>query len=290
VTRSLRTSGATPYHAACPRPGSAALPGGPIDLRKWYLDVVTDDGTAAILYWATVKVSGVRLGYAATLVTTPDGDRLQSATPFAGDAPDAAEDGTIAVRHSELSVDGTWDPLDRAAERTLLDTDAGAVRWHALAPRCRVTCTIGDRTLTGLGYVELLTLTLPPWKLPIDTLHWGRLLTAEHSATWIRWEGAHPLSVLLVDGAAVEAPTIDTHALAWPGGRATLETRETMRDGPIGPKVLSAVPGIAKLAPASLLLARETKWRSEGRLVLGDDVSHGQAIHEVVRFRTEDDA
>ena len=46
-------------------------------LVKWYFDLVTDDGTAVIAYAARLRLTGVRLTYAATLISPPAGSACE---------------------------------------------------------------------------------------------------------------------------------------------------------------------------------------------------------------------
>ena len=58
---------------------------------------------------------------------------------------------------------------------------AGSIVWTCLQPGSRVNISLGDRQLAGLGYAECLSVTLPPWRLPLSELRWGRFVSAEHS-------------------------------------------------------------------------------------------------------------
>ena len=56
---------------------------------------------------------------------------------------------------------------------------------------------------SGLGYAERLVLTIPPWKLPIETLRWGRFLSPSDWIVWIDWQGEHPQTIVYRNGARV---------------------------------------------------------------------------------------
>jgi hypothetical protein len=132
-----------------------------------------------------------------------------------------------------------------------------------------VSLNIAGRPVTGLGYVEVLTLTLPPWRLPIDELRWGRFCAADGGAVWIEWRGPHPLKLGLLDGAP--APFMPE--------RLGLRDHRVLRSGRIGETALAMIPRLDRL-PGRVLGLSETKWLSRGALA----GSEGWAIHEVVRW------
>ncbi len=230
-------------------------------LSKWYLDCVTADGQVFLAYWARLRWRALTLNYSSVL------DGPCSIKP----CPEPACAGDRVEWHApELGVDGVWHALDPAASRTLYDSN-GAVDWHCVLPRGRAEIRYGNQCLHGLGYVEQLTMTVPPWRLPIDELHWGRLLTESGSLVWIDWRGPSPLQVVLRNGVLADSALV---------AEVHLDRSLVLRDGVLGGTALSVVPRIDRLFPFRILQVQETKWRSHGVL---DGVS-GWAIHEVVRW------
>lgn len=158
-----------------------------------------------------------------------------------------------------LGVSGVWEALDPRFSVTLIP----GVQWDCMQPRSRVSLA----GLQGLGYAEVLTLTIAPWSLPIDELRWGRFASEGHGKVWIEWRGPHPLAQVLVDGKAGEAPLV-------------LDDDAVLRSGRIEETALSIIPNLASMLPGRILGLTETKWRSRGTM-LG---RQGFAIHEVVRW------
>jgi len=246
---------------------------------------VDPDGRTAIVYAATLSIAGVRFGYASTFLREPDLPSRERASAFGVTLPGELA-GVISFAHGGLDVETRHVPLDPPLDRTLLETLLGSVRWSCVAPRAEATIRIGDATIVGLGYAESIRMTIAPWDLPIDTLHWGRALSRDRSATWIRWEGPEPLSLLAIDGVERPARRIDSHAVEWEGGAIDLVTEATLRDAPIGGRILSTLPGIGRFAPTAILAAHETKWLGRARWSPAGPGDAGSfAIHEVVRFR-----
>jgi hypothetical protein len=169
-----------------------------------------------------------------------------------------------------VGIEGSWQALDPPVSQTLYDSD-GTVEWECCQPRGRAEVRIGHERLRGLGYVERLTMTVPPWRLPIEELHWGRLLTEAGSLVWIDWRGPRPLQLVFRNGAEAEPALL---------ARLELDRGLVLRDGALGKTALAIVPQVGRLFPWRILRVQETKWRSRGVL----DGMSGWAIHEVVRW------
>ena len=68
-----------------------------------------------------------------------------------------------------------------------------------MQPRSRVEVLVGDCEFNGLGYAECLTVTVPPWQLPIRQLRWGRFVAPDRSLAWIDWQGPFSTSISIID-------------------------------------------------------------------------------------------
>ena len=241
-------------------------------LRKWYLDCIAEDGELAVAYCAELRWGALALSYASLLqLDDAQGTRVRS-TLRACPEPELAGQRLSWVAPA-LGISGTWDARASAFSAELSE----GVRWECVQPRSQVELRLPDgRMLLGLGYAEILTLTIPPWRLPIRELRWGRFAGAEHGAVWIEWQGPHPVNLVLIDGAPAEL-SID--------GVLRLSESRVLRSGRIGETALSIIPDLEKVFPGRIVGLEETKWRSRGALTLaGAPVENGWAIHEVVRW------
>lgn len=266
-------------------------------VTKWYLDVCTDEGAVAIAYAARIHWRRMRLHYSAVLERSPDGEVFERMT-LRGFREPREDAGTLRWEQPRLGVSASWRPL---RERTpvehepqgLLQTPEGDVIWNLRSGRAEVDWN-GERRHRGLGYVERLDVTLPPWDLPIDELRWGRFVGRGGDAAWIEWRGAYPLRLLWKNGASVLAESFVVGGAEAPGPPSgTLSTwapdelglalsePKLLRDGPLVSTVFDKVPVLRRTLPARMLAATETKWCSAGRL---SDGTQGWAIHEVVRW------
>ena len=247
----------------------------PFSLRKWYLDCVAEDGEVLVAYHAELRWRRLSLRYASVL-------QLDGARSTLRDCPAPLLAGErISWEAPALHISGTWDALAPAADVELIP----GVRWRCLQPRSRVELRVAGRTLHGLGYAEELELTIPPWRLPIDELRWGRFAGESHGAVWIEWRGPHPLRLTLIDGVRAEAIRIAEDGVRAGGAELRLTEPRVLRSGRIGETALSIIPDLQKLFPGRIVGLEETKWRARGTLEgPGAEVGQGWAIHEVVRW------
>ena len=163
---------------------------------------------------------------------------------------------------------------------TLLESPDGSVNWQCVMPSADARLRVGDRELHGRGYAEILTMTLPPWKLPIDELRWGRFIGDAHSIVWIDWRGRHPLTLILRDGVTVEGLVRDDEVTS---GDVALSISDSV---PIRAATLGeSLPRVAAVLPGRLGSAKERKWCSRSTVRRGTQViDRGWVVHEVVTF------
>lgn len=280
-------------------------------LTKWYLDVVTEAGEVAVLYWARLEYHTFGGTYAGLMHRDVTG-RVRSATSLrAGGAPEvSAGPGSsreVAWSCSSLgATTGVWRSCTPTAERELWRSgarDRHAMRevgnsrgvvWSCIAPAADATLVLDGRTIRGTGYVERLHLSAVPWSLPIRELRWGRWIGRDdatnavaplRSVVWIDWRGTYPLTLIVRDGQQIEGSVGDQLVRI---GEATIALPHdaTLCEGPIGITALAGIPGVNRILPAALLATHEHKWLD--RSVLhepgGASAPAGWAIHELVRF------
>jgi len=261
-----------------PRP---QVEGTPFSLVKWYMDCVTDLGDAAILYCAHLRWRGLPVTYSSFL--SVDGRLVKSHSSMARYQLSSA-DGQILVDLPRLGVSGRWEASAAPFQRTVYEEVSGAVQWNCLQPRASVHLRIGDRELTGLGYAECLTVTLPPWQLPMRQLRWGRFVSPEDSLAWIDWQGSYSTNFAVHNGISCETLSVSDSEVAMRHATLRMEESFPLRAGRLGSTILPAAPALGKLLPRSLAIIEEHKWRSRGILTANDRSSAGWVIHEVVHW------
>jgi hypothetical protein len=251
-------------------------------LVKWYMDCVTDCGDAAILYCADLHWRGVHLTYSSVL--TVHKGLVESHSSMARYSLSATSN-QILVEFPRLEVSGSWKADAAPVQRTVYENASGSVEWNCLQPRSLVTLKVGGREYAGLGYVECLTVTLPPWQLPMRQLRWGRFVSAEESLAWVDWQGTYCTSFAIHNGRVCETLSVSDTEIAIPGATLRMEEGFSLRAGRLGATVLPGAPALGKLLPRSLRSIEEQKWRSRGIWKEQDRSSHGWVIHEVVHWK-----
>ena len=254
------------------------------ELIKWYLDCVSEEGEVFIGYSARLRWRAVSVHYSSSFQLR-DGEPEETSSLRRSSQP-VSEGAVLAWRCPSLQLNGKWSALEEPLEATVYDSELGAVEWQCLQPRASAeveSCGLGN--MSGLGYAERLTLSVPPWRIPIRELHWGRFLSATDSLIWIDWRGEHSTQLVFSNGAPARASRLkETGLLLDDGTTLLLDDRKALRNGPLG-GVLSRVPGLGSLVPGRIFDAREQKWRSRGVLRRPDGRRvTGWAIHEVVTW------
>jgi hypothetical protein len=250
-------------------------------LRKWYLDCTAPDGEVMILYHATLRWNLVRMKWGGLLhKKEPSARPLQQSTLRPGPEPER-HSGRILAANESLDVVGEWTLETPPHDRVLLERDDGHVRWCCCAPGASCRVRIAGRCIEGRGYGELLEMNMPPWKLPIRELRWGRWLDDHSSIVWIDWRGERPLSLLLSNGVEVPGAVEDDRVSVDGGPTLRLDRSGFLRDGELGATVLRGLPVLGGRIPPAIARTRETKWLSRGVCSNG---AVGWAVHERVCF------
>ena len=252
-------------------------------LHKWYLDVVTDTGDVLILYAGTVEWGRIAFDYASVLQYRDGVTRdVQSVRRVA--QPRLQADA-VTWRSGPLRVEGQWIRDAPEIQRTLVNGPDGLINWTCHMPRAQATVQFHEEKIAGLGYVESLTLTIPPSKLPFRTLRWGRHLSDRHWIVWIGWTGCGDRLWIWMDGEEQPAAAlVDGAPSRLDGGaRLRLSSARDVRDR----NVLESLTGLpAAMTPriaGSLAGLHEHKQVSRSSLVIADHaIDHGWALHEVV--------
>jgi len=239
-----------------------------------------------------VRWRGIGLAYSNLILT--DGVTGKSTSSMHG-AKIRREKKQILVALPRLGLEGQWTTRAAPVERTVYTCESGSVVWNCLQPAASVSLKIGKKELTGAGYAECLTLTLPPWQLPLRHLQWGRFVSdrdaptvdavTPDAVTWIDWEGPYAMSLVIHNGATREDTSISPNEVAWDGGTLRMEEPLALRAGRLESTILPAAPALSRIFPRSLFNVEEKKWRSRGILETPDRESRGWVIHETVDWK-----
>lgn len=255
-------------------------------LSKAYLDVVDREGRCAISYQARLAWGPLALRWDGLSLFEPGREPMHRSAWKTGDY--AASPARIGGRHKvsvlcdPVGANISCEPWCEPFAVRLLDTGAGTLEWSCDAAGADVLVQADEGvTVGGAGYAEHLELRMPPWKLPIDELRWGRWHCADtrRSVVWIDWRGERPLTLVLEDGATQDRASIEDGAIHWAGRSLCLTASRTLSSRTLAEILGGAAPLATRLPP---------RWRSlEDRKTLSRGTlgnESGWAIHEMVRF------
>ncbi len=255
-----------------------------MQIRKWYADCVTADGTVFIGYSAQVGLGPITLPYQATL-TGGKGEPLSQQTAWrTREMPDLDADGAT-WRCPKLNLDGRWSRASPPFHRVLLDTQSVTIDWRCHMPRAAAAVRVGDRDFEGPGYLEELRLRGNPTGIPIHELRWGRFLGEADSVVWIDWRGPNPLTVVLHNGIEAEGGRVTDEGVRFADFRLALggEDAWTLRDEVVEESVFPNQTWLRPFLPRALARLHEVKWAAPGCLQrTGASTSRGWVIYERV--------
>lgn len=264
-----------------------------IRLSKWYMDVVDAAGSGAIVYHASMEWGGVRLVQGEVLCFMPSGSGGGSrSTLRPGAEPLLTIAGGVARLHCSmagLGLHGTWAGSAPGVDVRLFESAAGYIDWHCAIPCGKAELAIGESRIQGLGYAERLEMTLPPSRLPMAEIRWGRFLSTEARATWIHWEGGSPRTWIVDERGTHETGHVDDTLVATDAWRLDLKgERRVIRDAKVGSLLKGPASLLRPLVGRRVRGMHETKWlthaerRPTQALDAGMELCSGWALHEVV--------
>lgn len=248
-------------------------------IRKWYLDCVAEDGTTWIGYWADVRWSALRMPVVSSLLFADA--RFSQSSALRRDAPPKLAGGLLSWSSPSLGVGVEMRSAAGASTHQLHE----GVTWQCVMGAAEARVTLPDRTLRGVGYAEVLEMSVPPWQLPLRELYWGRATGRNTSLAWIRWKGEAPLLLTLRNGVRQPAVSIeDDEVRLADGSRVQMSERVVLREDTLA-TTLGPLSGMTALLPRTLTGAIERKWRSRGTVFAGErPIDEGWVIHERVTF------
>jgi hypothetical protein len=265
--------------------------GGNLHLDKWFLDFVGENGEAMIFYVAKLTWHGWSVPYTSWLrYDAASGVRLKSR--FRNVQKPLLNDNMITWSDTKFGVSGTWEPLANRIEARIFDSGEGYLDWKCYQPASKVQLKIYNTVLEGVGYAEQLILTVPPWKIPMDELRWGRFSSDENNIVWIELREQDKRQWLWLNGEKMENCIIEDDHIYIPAKDLLLKLDRSValesekKIFSVVEKIIRYIPGFNKVMPLSFLMADEYKWLSQGQLLEHNlSVSSAKAIHELVNFK-----
>jgi len=261
-------------------------------LNKWYLDFTSEAGEAMIFYSAKLNLNHWSAKYTSWLnYDTVSGVTVKSRF---SDVPIPILLGNEIVFNDELnSVAGKWNSKADMIRYRIFESAEGFLDWNCFQPASNVTIELPDRKLTGIGYAEQIIMTIPPWKIHMDGLLWGRFVSDGYNLVWISfgkdasnswvWLNGESKGNCLIENELVRIPDMNLELTMDRG--ATLESERKILS--IAARTIHLIPVLHKIMPFRFLTAGGSKWLNRSELrIKGNVVTAGMSIHEFVNFKT----
>jgi hypothetical protein len=250
-------------------------------LRKWYLDVADDQGGVFIGYCLFLKWGHFELNGLQHLWRSPKG--IETQTDITGQSAPCYERKDRLV-WKPRGLEGIWDSVEEPVKATLLDVEEGKIEWQCTQPKARARVNSPRLSLSGWGYTERIDITIPIWKLPFETLYWGRCHTDNHYLVWIKLEGGTKQDLIWFDGKCSHDLVIQAERIVGPDFVLELGEFVRLREGRIGSTILQPFRNITRILPKTILSLDERKWYSRGILHTKAEVEPAIVIYERVSW------
>lgn len=255
-----------------------------LKLEKWYFDVISPQGDVFVGY--DVKVTCLRflrLKVAASLWRIAD--KKWDLVPL----PTRHHSPVVTAANIQVQCRGgagEWRTFCPPVHITLLETDSLKIEWECFAPGARAEFADPEiGTVSGLGYAERLLIYGKPWRIPIETLYWGRMVAEGFSLVWIKWHGPVPITKVWLNGVQCANASVSDEIVSTSSGTLTIPRGESLRAARLGDTVKNLKFPIWRWLAKKLGFIDEKKWLCEaiwnGRE--GTQVK-GWCIHEVATW------
>ena len=301
-------------------------------MKKWYFDFATDRGETLYAYFITYRIFGKSQGLISAHLTLPEGYLMQDSLKTEFSSPNAKgklvlgphsltnyHGGTkIHMELNHFTIDLRYFSLDKewipAKDALLLKKERGFLNWHVPQPRARVEGTIKNTfqvlKINGFGYQDIVETNIPPWRLPLAELIWGRAHCGGRTVVFnqITTKKRNVIqNILLSAGADTDRPSqpkdsasesednqryaLQTNngdegtRIVKSGWTLLLKRRSIIEDNPVttSDRIRSSFlrNALARIAGNP----QEKKMFSEARLSDGEKIWDGLAIHERVSWQ-----
>lgn len=253
-------------------------------LEKWYLDCVSADGAVLVGYAARLKWGPIGLSYGAKITKEKGGEPSQRQSLSFGTVSEQGR--AIRWVNDRLRVSGEWTDGDPIATIVVVDEPSGRIEWQCLGAGCAVDLYTDGRAMAGTGYVERLSMTIPPWELPFTELRWGRFISDDrrNHMVWTDMRGRTPRNWVWINSGEPVEGTVDTEGVRTGEAELLFLSSDPIRGDNVARTLLGRLAFLRDLLPKGLRSIREDKQVSRCVLAMGGLESRGSSINEVVTW------
>jgi hypothetical protein len=290
-------------------------------LKKWYVDLVTADGDALYLYFIVTRVAGIRRNYVSAHLSLANGSDIRATHRYLELGEGVVLERNHVIKrnnnsHTKIhfeniavdlwysSIGSKWTPTEKGI---LLRSNEGYLSWFVSQPAAAVEGTIhfGPRKMEvrGFGYQDIVEMTIPPWRLPISELLWGRAHCGNYTVVYDQVktrEGDCLQYLLLQDRTAnlvedriftIQADAADNETqIIHKTFTLNLKRRRMLEESPIATDERIKPRFFRNLLARISGNPQERKMFSDAVLRIGETVLHGTAIHEKVLWHWKGDS
>jgi hypothetical protein len=255
-------------------------------LQKTYLDGIDKEGNCFILYTAKLKIFGIiTIPYSSLIFSNAQHKLLESSQ--IKNTILKLENGEMIFENQYFKIKGIWKYTSTQVKRTLYRVQNKALEWNVHHAHTYFKIYFQNKLYEGLGYAETLELPFLPWKLPINTLKWGRFLAENFSLIWIEWKGEYPQQILYLNGQLTQNAHISEDKITIPTENIELyfEQKQIIKQAKLL-TIAHKYKFLKFLFKDKFLESLEVKYKSKSILKQNDIViAEGWSLYEVVIWK-----
>ncbi|MDH5400349.1 MAG: hypothetical protein OEX02_19500, partial [Cyclobacteriaceae bacterium] len=168
------------------------------------MDCYHPEGGVMIGYLATLRWKGLSLPYTSLLLLPVTGRPVRHSR-FRKPAGLQQAGDSIGWDDPGFGIKATWVPTAPPISATLFGNEAGRIYWKCEVPRADASFVMKEGAgFRGQGYVEELIMEVPPWKIAMDALYWGRYHAVDTHVVWIKFGEPEGRTWVFVNGVQMD--------------------------------------------------------------------------------------
>ncbi len=247
-------------------------------LEKWYMDGTNEKGDFYIGYWAKLNWLGFEFYYYNDLWKNHNNDQIFSKGSFNFIDKPVFKESVLTWRGSK------WESMANPISYDLFQSSfPDSVNWVCTQPKAKVFVDVPSNKFEGHGYTECIKLQIEPWKLHLDVLYWGRIISKNHTVVFIITEGQEYQNVYFQDGVLqATGCTVTEKGVFAQSFNFESKHQISIREGKLIDNVFRNFKDLKKLPVVKTLLAEEHKWFAQGQLTINNVSEAADIIYEKV--------
>lgn len=248
------------------------------ELTKWYMDCTNEKGDLYIGYWAKLNWLGFEFYYYNDLWKKYTSDKIFSEGSFSYIDEPKLKDSMLSWRNS------TWSTMATPVSYSLFPSAGeNKVNWVCTQPKAKVVVEIPSYKFEGYGYTERIKLQVEPWKLQMDVIYWGRIISENHTIIFIITEGSEYQNIYFQDNSLHKRGcTVSENTIMAESFRFIFRQKVSIREGKLIDNIFKNFKNINKLPVVKTFFAEEHKWFSRGQLTINGLTEEADIIYEKV--------